>query len=281
MGTAGQLYTQDKIGNEPDAETMAGVELIYSNYSVDHFSYNIIGYWNDAEVISWNHKLQSTSNVDDQKSLGFELELKYKMALADIGFNYSVVKQLDWNLADGVSGSGISYSDYNQTLDIPNAIMTGVGNDVNNWPNQAIKIFAHSQLSDKISLYIDSRLQWDYQGAKGSLSSLSDAVVGLPEESLVQAALEKVQDAKVYDYDFRVNASLQYNFDNSLSVRIYVQNLLGRHDNKRYFYDTGNNRSSPKRVRVTEEPQTFGIRFDYQYQKLGKLMNLIERNVHD
>lgn len=158
MGTAGQLYTQDKIGNEPDAETMAGVELIYSNYSVDRFSYNIIGYWNDAEVISWNHKLQSTSNVDDQKSLGFELELKYKMALADIGFNYSVVKQLDWNLADGVSGSGISYSDYNQTLDIPNAIMTGVGNDVNNWPNQAIKIFAHSQLSDKISLYIDSRL---------------------------------------------------------------------------------------------------------------------------
>ena len=68
-----------------------------------------------------------------------------------------------------------------------------------------------------------------------------------------------------YDYDFRLNASLQYQANEHRRLNVYIQNLLGVNNNKRYAYDTGTSRAAPHRVRFVEEPRTFGLRLDYKF----------------
>ncbi len=265
MNTAGQLYTLDRNHRDPNSETLTAVEAIYTARINERFSVSLASFYNDAEVIAWNKDTQTTSHVGDLELFGLELELKYKKSFGEVGLSYSLVKQLDWELAEGVPASGISYSDYNQPLGGADAVQTGLGNDLNNWPNQALKFYARAALTDKLTLHGDARLLWDFQGAKDGLSALADAVDGLPEEAAVDAAIRRVQDVGAYDYDFRLNASLDYEFNENLSAQVFVQNLLGRDGNKRYSYDTGNNRASPKRVRFTEEPRAFGFSMSYQF----------------
>ena len=81
----------------------------------------------------------------------------------------------------------------------------------------------------------------------------------------IDQALNRVSDVDTYNHDFRLNASLDYVFNKSLSIQLIAQNLIGTSGNKRYSYDTGNNKASTSRVRVTEEPRTIGIKFRYQF----------------
>jgi outer membrane receptor protein involved in Fe transport len=145
------------------------------------------------------------------------------------------------------------------------AILTGTGNDLNNWPNQSLKFYGRVNLTEKLKLHVDARYVWDFQGAKDGLKGLANAVEGLPEEAAVDAAIARVEDVDAYDADFRLNASLNYDFSENFSAQIFAQNLLGHHDNKRYSYDNINDRASPKRVRFTEEPRTFGFSMRYQF----------------
>ena len=258
MNTAGTLYALDRSGGDPETETLTSGEVIYSASINDRLSLSLAGFWNDAEVIAWNQEAQSTNEVGELQLFGLEPEVKYKWSFGQVGMSYSFVEQLDWDLDSGVPSSGISYSDYNQPLRGTDAVQTGVGNDLNNWPNQALKLYGRVNLSEKLTVHIDGRWLWDYQGAKDGLTGLANAVEGLPEEAAVEAALDRVDDVDAYEYDFRLNASVDYEFNEKVSVQIFAQNLLGRNDNKRYSYDTGNDRASPKRVRFTEEPRTFG-----------------------
>lgn len=266
MSTAGQLFALDRNKEDPDTETLTGLEVIYSAYADEPLSFRLSGFWNDAEIIAWNQNAQATSLVGDLRLAGFDAELSYTWSFGEVGASYSLVKQLDWQLADGVSSSGISYSDYNQRLRKSDAVQTGVGNDINNWPNQAFKFHGRVNLSEQLTLHVDGRFLWDFQGAKDGLTGLAKAVEGLPVYGAVGSALARVEDAGAYDYDFRLNASLTYDYSENLSLQIFAQNLLGRDGNKRYSYDfSGNNRTSPHRVRFTEEPRTFGILLRYQF----------------
>jgi hypothetical protein len=109
-------------------------------------------------------------------------------------------------------------------------------------------------------LHVDARYLWDYQGAKDGLRGLANAVSGQPEEADVNAAIQAVDVADAYDYDFRLNAALDYAVAERWTLQLFAQNLLGANDYKRYSYDTGNDRASPKRARFTEEPSTVGMK---------------------
>ncbi len=204
--------------------------------------------------------------MGDLQLFGLEPELSYKWGRGKAGISYSLVKQLDWELADGVPASGISYSDYNLLLRGSNAVQTGVGDDLNNWPNQSLKCFGRAAISEKTMLHVDGRLLWGFQGAKDGLTGLENAVTGLPEEPSVDAAIRRVENVGAYDYDFRLNASISYAFSGGLTIHVFGQNLTGSNRNKRYSYDfSGISKTSPHRVRFTEEPRTFGLRLNYEF----------------
>lgn len=266
MSTAGQLYTLAQNDKDPDSETLTGVEVIYSAFPNEQLSFSLSSFWNDVEIIAWNQNIQTTDHVGDLQLFGIEPEISYKWSFGKVGLNYSYVKQIDWELASGVTSSGISYSDYNQPLGGSDAVQSGVGNDLNNWPNQALKFFGRAELLKKLTLHVDARLLWDFQGMKDGLTGLSDAVDGEPEEAAVEQAIEKVESVDTYDYDFRLNAALSYAVIENLSIQVFAQNLLGANRNKRYSLDQpGIDETAPDRVRFVEEPRTFGIRTDYQF----------------
>lgn len=265
MATAGQLYALHQNNNDPDSETLNAVEFIYSAFADKPLSFSVATFWHDAEVIAWNQAAQSSTEVGNLKLFGIEPELSYTWSEGIIGVNYSFVKQLDWQLAGGVPSSGISYSDYNLPLSGSTGIQTGVGNDLNNWPNEALKFHGRVALCEKLMFHVDGRFVWDFQGAKDGLTGLADAVDGLPEEPAVDAAIQKAEDAGAYEYDFRLNASVSAEAGEHLTIQVFGQNLLGQDGNKRYSYDTGNNKASPHRVRFVEEPRTFGVRAIYEF----------------
>jgi len=266
MNTAGQLFADDKNGNSPSSETLTGVEMIYSAFPNERISYSLSSFMNNVDVIAWNEDIESSNSLGDLQLYGFEAEIDYKWSSGKVGANYSWVKQLDWDLSSGVPSSGISYSDYNQSLNGSSGVQQGVGNDLNNWPNQALKIFGRMELFDRLTLHADTRFLWDFEGMKDGLEGLSKAVAGTSEEAAVEEAIRRVKDVDTYDFDFRLNTSLTYKLLKALDIQVFAQNLLGANRNKRYSYDfSGINRASPHRVRFIEEERTFGISLNFQH----------------
>ena len=49
-----------------------------------------------------------------------------------------------------------------------------------------------------------------------------------------------IKAADGYEKDIRLNMSLTYELDKTTWVQLFVQNLAGYNDNKRYHFDTGN-----------------------------------------
>ncbi len=265
MNTAGQLYVEDQKRIDSKEESLNSIELAYTGQLSDPFTLKLAGFYNDAEVIAWNGNVDASIPVGDLQLYGIEAEISYDWSSGSVGANYSFVKQDSWNLADNLISSSISYSEYKQPLLNTNAVMLGVGNDLNNWPNQALKFFGRKKLFSKMMLHVNAHLFWDYKGAKDGLESLRRAVQGEPEQAAVEQTIRAVEDKDVYEYDFRLNASLTYTLRDNLDVHVFAQNLIGTNNNKRYSFDSGNKRATPRRVRFVEEPRTLGIRMDYKF----------------
>jgi hypothetical protein len=265
MNTAGQSFADEKSFNDSESETLTAVEMIYSALLSDQLSMNLSGFWNDAEVIAFDGNLNVTRPSGDLQLVGIEAEIDYKWSYGMVGANYSYVKQLDWDLASDLLKSGISYSDYNQPLDGSTGVLRGTGNDLNNWPNQAFKLFGRMALFDRVTLHADTRILWDFEGMKDGLKGLRRAVAGTSEEAAVEEAIRRVEDVDTYDFDFRLNASLSYELRENLNIQIFSQNLLGANRNKRYSYDNGNDDAAPAKVRYIEEERTFGISIDFKF----------------
>ncbi len=265
MNTATQQLLAVEHGNEADPEIMDAIELSYSTTLFKSLSLKLTGFYNDAEAIGFSEGPDTTTLVGNLKLFGFEPEISWTSALGKFGINYSYVKQTDWDLALNVQGSGISYGDYNLPINDTGAVLTGLGNDLNNWPNQAIKLFARISLMESLALHIDARLFWDRQGAQDGLNSLRQAIIGQPEEQEVLDALERIKTENVHEIDFRLNASLSYVPCKNMEVQVYCQNLFGTNDNKRYAYDSGISKPAPHKIRYTEEPRSLGIRLAYTF----------------
>ncbi len=260
--TASQVYTEASKGLESNTETLQGLELIYTRFIGSGWQFNMTGMRNSVDVIAWDGDDNVTEPLGRLKLYGVEADVQYTWEKGKAGASYSFIKQIDWDLADGEIRSGISYSDYNQP--VGTGLQTGVGNDLANWPNQAIKFFGRLSLSDRMTLHVDMRALWDFQGAKDGLIGLSNAVVGTTDEAAVEASLQNVSDVNAFEVDFRTNMSAAYLLSSNLRLQLSVRNLIGA-NNYRYSYDNGNKKPAAKGVRFTVEPRVFAMQIEYDF----------------
>jgi hypothetical protein len=265
LNTADQVYVASVNGNVPESESMSGLELAYSAHGRTGVSLDLATFFNRGDVIAWDNGTNRSTDVGHLGLIGLEAAAGYRWDNGLLSTSYSHLKQVHWELAPGVTRSGISYADYNATVGGNGAVIQGYGNDVNNWPNQSLKLIFRNSFFDRLTLHADTRLLWDFQGAKNGLTALYNAVQGFPEEAVVEQALLVVDAYDVYDFDFRFNASVAYQVLEDLNVTVFSQNLMGSNGNKRYSYDYGNNKAAPKRVRYVEEPRSFGLSLRYAF----------------
>jgi hypothetical protein len=142
-------------------------------------------------------------------------------------------------------------------------VQKGYGNDLNNWPNQAFKIFGQYALGPNLQLHGNAQFFWDYQGAKDGLAALELAVQGDSLEGPVEEALRKIREQDAFGLNSRLNFLLRYTPTPKLKFNVFVLNLLGPGTNRRHAYDSGNNRPSPHRVRFIREERAAGLGIEY------------------
>lgn len=239
LNTAEELYLQHQAGNKSSPETFNGVELIYSNLTDGKFFSNISIFYDALQVLSWYDPSRSTRKTGDLQLAGTELEFKYDTKILNVGLSLSYTKQISWKLADGVSTSGISYSDY--YLKIDSTALVGVGNDLNNWSNFASKVFGNLKLFDsKLLIHLDARVFWAFRGANDGLEMVKNAAVGNPEEEKINNLISFIENNGFWEPDFRLNFSASYAPFDFMRATLFVQNLLGTNNNLRYTYEAGN-----------------------------------------
>jgi outer membrane receptor protein involved in Fe transport len=260
---SGELFIEHQNGTEPTYESLVTYELIHQVQLRKNLATTLSGYYNDADIIDWDPVADRTVHLGRLRLAGFEGELAWNYGHGRWGANYSLLQQIDWEMADGITSTGISYSDYNQPLKSSKAIQTGYGEDLNNWPNQAFKAFGNYALADNLMLHGNGQFFWDYQGSRDGLAALERTAKG--DSSGIQAieAIRKVRQEGIFGLNFRLNLSAQYSPVPRLKATVSVQNLLGTGGNQRYAFDEGNNRLSPHRARYIREDRAFSLSLGY------------------
>jgi outer membrane receptor protein involved in Fe transport len=260
MNTAEQLFEQHLSGSTADPETLSGGELAFSTTPRDHLLIDANTYYNQINVLAWNGK-NATIPVGKLSLAGAEAEIKYSAPGITLGLNQSYVRQLRWRLAADQTGSGISYSDFNRTVD-PNPMgpvtLHGVGNNLNNVPPIVTKLYA-SYNYRWLTGHIDGHVFWGWPGLSDGLTSLDQAAAGTPKAGPVSDAIAAARAKDIYGIDVRLNLSLKLQINKYLSLTGYVINLVGNRGNRRYSYDAGINSASPNRIGWVEEPRAFGV----------------------
>jgi hypothetical protein len=171
------------------------------------------------------------------------------------------VKLLDWKLASGATQSGVSFADYGVTArDSANVahLMSGSGNDLANWANNATKAWVNWRFWKGFTFHADARVFWGMDGAKDQLDMVQRAAAGSVDQAMVNTAIQDLRDRDVWGIDFRTNVSITYDLKDWWSVSVFCQNLIGYGNNKRYDYDTGTSTLAP-RVFFVEEPRVIGV----------------------
>jgi outer membrane receptor protein involved in Fe transport len=267
MNTAEQLLLQRTVnGTTAQPEVTTGYEASYTTLPTQNLNITLAGFYNDLTVIGFNTNTQASNVVGRLKLAGAEAEVAFSSKRFRVGLNHSFVKQISWKLAEGVTQSGISYSDFNQkTAEDPTIIIQGYGNDLANWANQSTKMFVHARFSTWLLLHLDARVFWGEQGQKDALSALEVASVGSATEAAIQQSIDAARAAGAYDIDVRVNASAHFLLSPSLSLGLYGMNLCSACGNKRYGYDAGLTHAAPVRTIFVREPLMVGANATYTW----------------
>jgi len=262
MNTQEELYINNELGVENKPEKLDTLELIYSDQATENLSYQVSTFYNRNKVIAWDATLRRTDLVGSLETFGLEAEVMYKKENFNIGANHSFVKQLDWELAENVTASGISYSDYYYYDTATGVIINSKGNDLSNWSNHATKLFTNIDFLDgKLTLYGDARIFWGFEGLQDGLDALS--VAGIPAEAA--AEIEDIERHHGYDMQVTGDVSLMYRLDRFADVTFFVQNIPIIGDNKRYSYSSGFRRNYPDKTSWVEEPLVFGLRYRLRF----------------
>ena len=258
MNTAEELYMNHVNGQSNDPEELDTFELIYSGKYFEKVTLQASTFYNDADVIAYDFAMARSSNVGTLKTYGIELETRYDADSFSLGVNHSYVKQLDWELSDGVGVSGISYSDYYRDTG-DDIIITSQGNDLNNWSNHATKMYANVNLIDnKVSLHSDLITFWGFEGRKDGLIALEKAG-GNTEQ------IDEINGHNVYDLEIKANFSVTYRLNDCADLSLFAQNIPVIGDNKRYSYSSGFKKSYPDKVSWIEEPVVVGLKFKAEF----------------
>ena len=271
MNTAEQLLVEHREGNQSEPEILESFELMYTRRQGGHLLFNAAVFYNQLDVIAWNDNEKSSKVVGDLKLWGLEIEARYQSEHLTIGINHSYIKQINWDLAQGLNASGISYSDYLETAQFKYApttlLLTGIGNNLNNWANHATKIFGRLNLfNNRVICHTDARVFWGYEGGKDGIQMRKNAVDGSAYEQDCLEVFQTLESKDVFGIDFRLDASITWKLSEVLSLQLYTVNLLGSADNKRYTYDAGADpQLIPNSIGWIEEPRAVGIKLSAHF----------------
>jgi outer membrane receptor protein involved in Fe transport len=254
INTQDELLMNHRLGIENEPEKLDTLELIYSNNVRKHWSLQTSVFYNKNLAIAWDWARRQAGPVGTLQTIGVEIETKYKKNGFELGANHSIVKQLNWKLAPDVNVSGISYSDYYQDIGTGRN-MRSKGNDLNNWYNQATKLFTNIDLFDgKVTVHGDTQIFWGMPGARDGL------------DAFVQAGGSAAQYADIkrhhpYETQAVGNVSFTYNINKNSGITVFVENIPLIGDNKRYGYSSGFKNDYADKVCWIEEPTVVGFRY--------------------
>ncbi len=260
MTTANRLYRAHVAGTKSEPETIDALELMYEGTHGDKISYRAVTFYNRLKAIGWSAELKpigwgpdGTVPMGTLQTCGLEFEADYRIETLRFGFNHGFTKQLDWDMRSGLSRTGISYSDYN--LDAGGGVMlTGRGNDLNNWSNHITKFFANIKFfNNKVILHGDARILWGFEGYRDGLDMIEEASGG-------GALFEAVDDHDIYKTLITANAQITWRVNDNTNISLLVQNVSILGNNKRYHYSTGYKKLYPDRGTWLEEPTVVAIR---------------------
>ncbi|MFA5157299.1 MAG: TonB-dependent receptor plug domain-containing protein [Candidatus Omnitrophota bacterium] len=258
MPTAVNLYLSGRAGNKADPEQLKSIELGYQK-NISNFDFSLTGFRNQLKAISWNSAEQKSEVSGKLRTWGLECEIAYKTEKNTIGLNYAYAKQINWEVGNVGSATAISTEDYFQTYSLPDGvILRSWGDNLLNWPNSMLKLFATSQLNKKIKLLFDCQAFWDYAGEKEWMRMWENAAIGTASQQTILDNIQRLKDSGIYDVDFRANAALKYQFNDNLSMNIFVMNFLPIFNNYRYQH-------MQQTVVAIKEPTVCGFRVDVKY----------------
>jgi outer membrane receptor protein involved in Fe transport len=260
MNTQEELFINHEMGLENKPEILDTLELIYSGKFTKCLSFQVSTFYNRDKVIAWDATLRRTDLVGTLETFGVEAEAKYQKENYNVGINHSFVKQLDWKLADNVTASGISYSDY--YYNAGGVIINSKGNNLSNWASNATKLFTNIDFLDgKMTLHGDARIFWGFEGLQDGLDALSEA--GIPAGSA--AEIEDVERHHGYGPQATGDVSLTYRLDRFADVTFFVQGIPLYGDNKRYSYSSGFRKNYPDKTSWIEEPIVVGFSYRVRF----------------
>jgi outer membrane receptor protein involved in Fe transport len=268
MNTEDELYKMDKTDKNVKPETLKTYEVMYQAYNQNGWDLMAGTFYNDNQVIAWNSTTRSSTPVGDLKTIGLEVESAYRSKKFEFGANHSYVQQLSYELADGLTTSGISYGDYyfnttyatvNNTTTVPVAYRS-TGNDLNNYANNMTKFFGNLNLwDDKITLHGDTQILWGFPGGKDGLNMVRDG------GGYTTAYAHQVKEHDAYGMLVSGNFSVTYHMNKSADIALYVQNIPIYGDNKRYTYSSGVKTGTAEKTAWIEEPMVVGARFTARF----------------
>jgi outer membrane receptor protein involved in Fe transport len=254
MNTQEELYMNHALGADNDPEKLDTLEAIYSGQMTKRLSFQSSLFYNWGDVIAWDWVQRRTAPVGKLETAGLELETLYQKDDFRIGLNHAFTKQIAWDLDDNLAVSGISYSDYYRDAG-SGVIITSQGNDLNNWPNQATKLFSDLWLLNrKLVLHGDMRALWGFEGSQDGLDALAKAGGNAAE-------IADIRSRDAYDPEIVADVSLAYKVSRYATLTVFVHNIPLLGDNKRYAYSSGFKNSYPDKVSWIEEPTVVGVSY--------------------
>ncbi|MBN1788807.1 MAG: TonB-dependent receptor [Sedimentisphaerales bacterium] len=251
-------------GVENKPETLDSFEVIYSRKYNENLSFQAAAFLNKNNAIYWDGTTRSAAPVGLLRTFGLELEMLYKKENWEVGINHSYVKQLSWELADGILKSGVSYSDYYDSIQNSGAIQSA-GNNLNNWHDHATKLFTNIHLFEKkVTLHGDVMVFWGMEGREEGLEALYNANAtspGTTSEGRYSQIIEDVKSRKPYAIQAVGNASLTYHLNKDSNVSFLLHNIPIIGENKRHVYSSGLRNAWPDKTSWIEEDMVFFVRW--------------------
>jgi hypothetical protein len=273
MNTEEQLLLSHLIDAPPQAETLNSLEFSYTLAPTKESELVCSVYYNTLEIVGWTTSAITSTGfsygmstiLGNLRLWGVEIEGKVNVGDLRVGLSQAYTKQISFEstLPDNAKTQGISYSDYDYTAS--GLHLTDSGNDLNNWPNLATKVYAEYPLAAEHTLHVDASVLWGFQGALDGLSMLEKASIGTSREAAVAQSLKEIRDHGAYQADVRVNAAYRFQFLPNAALTFYGMNLLNLTGNKIYTYDAGLVRASPYRTNWVEEPLSVGAKVDVSF----------------
>jgi hypothetical protein len=261
MNTLDELYINDKKGVTNFPEKLDMLELIWTKKVNEHWSFENSAFYSKNKAIGWDSVSRSAAPLGTLELFGIESELKYQNDNYEIGINHSIVKQLNWKLAEGIENSGISYSDYFSPSTNSTTVTIGSnGNDLSNWANQATKLYTNIELLEgKATLHGDIETFWGFEGLQDGLEAYERA------SGANAANLAAVRDKDAFGVQSRANLSLTFHLTKDADFSIFLQNIAVFGDNKRYSYSSGQKNSYLDKASWVEEPMVVGVKYKLRF----------------